>query len=167
METIQKISFQMLPETEMNVQSAIIASQSMQAISTASGSTRASEFIIGLAGEDTEKESTEAVYTELPACLLGSEWADVNRSIDEREFVQYDFRGGRGSLKSSFCAEKLVDIIMRDKEACALAVRELKDDTGASVYAQIVWVIDEMGLTEQFRCTKSPYEIKRKVRTFS
>ena len=110
----------------------------------------------GLSGDTPE------VYRELPARVLGNEWADVNRSVDEREYSQFDFRGGRGSLKSSFCGLKLVDLIMLNKQFCGLAIRQLKDNLRDSVYSQIVWAIDELGLTDEFHCTKSPLEIKRK-----
>jgi len=101
-------------------------------------------------------------YAGLPARVLGAEWVDVNRAIDERAYSQYDFKGGRGSLKSSFCGLKMIDLIMLNEKFCGLAVRQLKDNLKDSVYAQIVWAIDELGLTEHFHCTKSPMEIKRK-----
>jgi len=94
--------------------------------------------------------------------VLGSEWVDVNRSIDEREYSQYDFKGGRGSLKSSFCGLKLVDLIMTSDRFCALAVRQLEINLRDSVYSQIKWAIDELGLSDQFICTVSPMQIKRK-----
>ena len=112
--------------------------------------------IKGLAGEHPE------AYNELPARVMGSEWVDVNRSIDDREYSQYDFRGGRGSLKSSFCGLKLIDLIMRNNRFCGLAIRQLKDNLRDSVYSQIVWAIDELGLTDEFHCRKSPLEIRRK-----
>jgi len=49
-----------------------------------------------------EPDGTDG-YGSLPGRILGSEWVDVNRLIDDKVCYQFDFKGGRGSLKSSFC----------------------------------------------------------------
>lgn len=98
----------------------------------------------------------------LPARALGRAYADINRDIDADRYTYYDFKGGRGSLKSSYCALKLIDRIMTYENQCALAVRQVKDTLKDSVYSQIVWAIDELNLTDDFHCTKSPMEIRRK-----
>ena len=149
-----------VPVNDRNLKAAILAGQALEAIK---GNTRAAEYLIELSGEQTSVEAgQDKKHFELPARALGSEWVDVNRSIDKRDYLQYDFRGGRGSCKSSFCALKIIELIMQDDKLCALAVRELKDDIQPSVYSQIIWAIDELGLTDEFHCTKSPIEIKRK-----
>lgn len=108
---------------------------------------------------EAEREEKEF---ELPARVFGKEWVDVNRSINKREFTQYDFQGGRGSLKSSYVGLKIIELIKQNDNFCALAVRQLKDNLRDSVYAQITWAIDELGLAEEFHCTVSPMQIKRK-----
>jgi len=150
-----------LPKTEHNMQAAILAGQALEAIK---GNTRAAEYLYSLSGEaaETDDGDKQQKYAGLPARVLGSEWVDVNRYVDDGEYAQYDFKGGRGSLKSSFCALKLIDLIMLNESYCALAVRQVKDNLKDSVYAQIEWAIDELGLTDQFKCTKSPMQIKRK-----
>jgi len=100
-------------------------------------------------------------YKELPGRAFGGEFSDVNRWIDQRRYYQFDFKGGRGSLKSSFCSLKLIDLIMTNPTWCALAVRQVKETLKDSVYSQIVWAIDELGLTDKFKCTKNPMEIRR------
>ena len=148
-----------VPTANRNVKTAILAGQALEAIK---GNTRAAEYLIGLSGEQTATESKqEEKEYELPARVFGSEWVNVNRSIDRREYFQYDFKGGRGSLKSSFCGLKIVELIKRNPTCCALAIRQLKDDIGKSIFAQIKWAIDELGLTEEFHFTKSPYMIKK------
>ena len=147
-----------LPESDMNVQAAIVAGQAMAAVK---GNTRAGEWVMSLIG-DADKEDKLIKYAGLPARIIGREWADINRDIDNRKYRFYDFKGGRGSLKSTFAALKLVDQIMLNDVFCALAVRQLKEGLKDSVYSQIIWAIDELGLTEQFHCTKSPMEIIRK-----
>ena len=151
-----------LPETEMNVQAAILAGQALEAIK---GNVRAAEYLYGLTGETSGgiAQDGAAAYSGLPARVLGREWVDINRDIDERRHSRYDFKGGRGSLKSSFCGLKVVDLIMRNDDYCGLAVKQHFNEIKDSVYAQIVWAIDELGLTEQFHCTKSPFEIRREA----
>ena len=112
--------------------------------------------------DSAAQEQSGNVYNGLPARLLGKEYFEIDRDINSRKYIRYDNKGGRGSLKSSYYAEKVVDQIMLHPHLCALAVRQLVDDLRDSVYAQIVWAIDEMGLTDQFKCTKSPMQIVRK-----
>ena len=100
-------------------------------------------------------------YAGLPANAIGRAYIDVNRDIDSRRHRQYDFKGGRGSLKSSFCALKLIDLVMTNPKFCAIAVRQVKDTLRESVYNQIVWAIEELGLEDEFYCTVSPMAIRR------
>lgn len=101
-------------------------------------------------------------YIDLPARTIGKAYADINRDIDARRHRFYDFKGGRGSLKSSYCGLKIIDLMMKNENFCGLAVRQIKDTLKDSVYAQIVWAIDELCLNEYFHCTKNPMEIRRK-----
>lgn len=153
-----------LPATEHNMQSAVIAGQ---AISAAKGNHNAAEWLYNMVGERSDASAVEGdgegSYRGLPASALGKAFVDINRDIDNGNHTYYDFRGGRGSLKSSYCGLKLVDLVMRNTNYCALAARQVKDTIKDSIYSQIVWAIDELGLSEEFHCTKSPMEIKRKT----
>jgi len=105
---------------------------------------------------------SETTYKGLPARVLGRAYFDIDRDINSRKYRRYGFKGGRGSLKSSYCGLKVVDQIMLNPSMCAMAVRELADDLRDSVYAQIVWAIDELGLSNLFKCTTNPMQILRK-----
>lgn len=128
------------------------------------GDTSAAREIRSLIGEDVNSDAGETVaaYTGLPARVIGKAYADINRDIDAELHTFYDFEGGRGTLKSSFCGLKLIDKIMLDPNICGLAIKQLKNDLKDSVYSQIVWAIDELGLTDEFHCTTSPMQIRRK-----
>jgi PBSX family phage terminase large subunit len=109
-------------------------------------------------GEQMDKESK---YTGLPAEILGKMFVDPYRYILSRKYSDFDFEGGRGSLKSSFCGMVIIDQIERNPNFCALAVRQLKDNLFDSVFSQIVWAIDMLGLSDDYRCTKSPMLITK------
>ena len=95
----------------------------------------------------------------LPARLLSSAYADVNRSIDENEFLEYVFKGGRGSLKSTYLGEKIIEIIKNNSDIHVLVCRKVANTLRDSVFAQIWWAICELGLEREFKKTTSPLEI--------
>jgi len=111
--------------------------------------------------EKKQSEELQQSYTGLPARVLGSEWVDVYRSIKDREYSQYDLKGGRGTGKSSFSGFVIIDELESDPTSCAMCLRNVYDDVGNSVYKQIKWCIDELDLTNQYHCKTSPYEIKK------
>ena len=102
------------------------------------------------------------MYSGIPAHLICSTYVDIYRDIRDRRHRFYDFKGGRGSLKSSFCALILVDEIMRNSNLCAIALRQVKDTLKNSVYAQIAGAIEMLGLSDYFTCTISNLQIKKK-----
>ncbi|GHV11808.1 terminase large subunit [Clostridia bacterium] len=111
---------------------------------------------------ETVKNSESAdIYAGIPGNLLGRSFVDVYRDILARRHRFYDFKGGRGSLKSSFCALILVDEIMRNPQKCAVAMRQIKDTLRDSVYSQITWAISVLGLGDEFKCMLSPLLIER------
>lgn len=115
-------------------------------------------------GNENSEESATApanAYAGLQADIIGKGYIDVYRDLKTHKHRYYDFRGGRGSLKSTFCALALIDELERNPNFCAIAIRQVKDTLKDSVYAQIVWAIDALGLTEAYKCTVSPLEIKR------
>lgn len=107
---------------------------------------------------------SEAVsaYRGIPASSIGKSYLDIDRDINARRHSKYDFKGGRGGGRSSYCSLKLIDQIMLNPAFCGLVVRAVKDTMRDSVYAQVVWAIEELGLDDMFRCTVSPMQIIRK-----
>lgn len=91
--------------------------------------------------------------------VIAPHFAEIHRDIKMRGHSEYVLCGGRGSIKSSFAGEEVVLLMKRYPEMHALAVRQVKDTLKDSVYSQIVWAIDMMGLTNEFKCTKNPLEI--------
>lgn len=108
-------------------------------------------------------EPTEGIkYTGIPATMVAPAFAPVVHHIENRDYQEYVFPGGRGSTKSSFVGLQVVDLIMRNEGIHALVGRQVADTLRTSVYAQIQWSIDALGLEDEFHCTVSPLEITRK-----
>lgn len=102
-------------------------------------------------------KSDESKY-ELPARVLGKAFVDINRKIKPN--IEYVFEGGRGGLKSSFVAFKIVELIKNNPQMHACITRQVAGTLKDSVYANMKWAINELGLMEEFECKVSPLEIK-------
>ena len=95
---------------------------------------------------------------ELPARVLGKAFVDINRQIKPN--IEYVFEGGRGGLKSSFVAFKIIELIKNNPQMHACITRQVAGTLKDSVYANMKWAINELGLMEEFECKVSPLEIK-------
>ncbi len=87
------------------------------------------------------------------------ELADIKRH-GHREYIN---TGGRGSTKSSFMSEALIYVLKNNRQMHALVLRQVKDTLKDSVYAQLIWAINELGLSDEVRFKVSPLEIEFKA----
>lgn len=108
----------------------------------------------------TEILDKECKEYYLPANVIGKDYVDINRQIVPNK--EYVFEGGRGSLKSSYISEKIIEIIKNNPNMHACIVRKVAATLRDSVYAQMKWAINALGLSEEFECKVSPLEIKYK-----
>lgn len=83
----------------------------------------------------------------------------VHHDIKDGLHTHYWLKGGRGSTKSSFISIELILGIIRDENANAVVLRKLQTNLKDSVYNQIVWAIERLGLLHKFRCNISPLKI--------
>lgn len=114
-----------------------------------------------------DKEENEKRIIKIPASDMSSAFIDLNRDIDNRGHLEYWLDGGRASLKSSFCGEKIPEIIENNPNMCALCIRRVSNTLKDSVYAQIQWGIDKLnetypGLIDDYTFKTSPMEITKK-----
>ena len=72
--------------------------------------------------------------------------------------TRYNLPGGRGSAKSSFVSLAMVDGIMADPEANGIVFRRYGVTLRDSVYAQISWAIDALGVFDQWKGSVSPMQ---------
>lgn len=79
--------------------------------------------------------------------------------IFNHDHTQYLFTGGRGSTKSSCFSLVLPPLIIANPRINALVLRKVGNTLKDSVYNQIAWAIDQLGLLDFFQFTKNPLEI--------
>lgn len=87
---------------------------------------------------------------------------DMHCDIRDGLHSYYDLVGGRGSTKSSFVSIEIVLGMAKDPNANAVVYRKVADTIGLSVYEQILWAIDKLGMNEDWKCTKNPYQCEYK-----
>ncbi len=91
--------------------------------------------------------------------LIAPAFYEVHWKIKEREFVHYWEKGGRGSTKSSFISIEFINELIRDPQKHGIALRKYKDNLRDSVFNQLLWAINELGLNDYFIWTYSPLKI--------
>ena len=110
------------------------------------------------------KQDNNLMIINIPAKDIASQFSDINRAIDDREYREYYLEGGRGSTKSSFISEKIIELLENNPRMCAVVLRKVKDTLKDSVFAQLEWAIDTLdetypGLKDRWKLTKSPLEM--------
>ena len=95
--------------------------------------------------------------------VIAPSFYDLHVDIKNNRYTEYMLKGGRGSTKSSFASIEIILGMMRDAErgefTNAVALRKVKDTLADSVYEQLEWAIDILGVTDEWKCTKSPLQI--------
>lgn len=100
-------------------------------------------------------------YNGIPANLIAPSFASVVFGIADGEYSEFVFPGGRGSTKSSFISLQIVDLLEKNPEMHACALRQVGNTLKDSVYNQILWAISSLGLDSEYAATKSPLEITK------
>lgn len=95
----------------------------------------------------------------IPASIISKDFVDVLRDVEHQLHTEYLLYGGRGSTKSSFISLMIIALIVNNPNTHALAIRQVANTLRDSVFAQLQWAIDELGLTADFKTTTSPIEI--------
>lgn len=77
------------------------------------------------------------------------------KSIMKHEKERWTFPGGRASCKSSFISLAVVLLIVMNPKYNAVIVRRYSKTLRYSVFEQIVWAIEKLGLRAKFKIPKS------------
>lgn len=91
--------------------------------------------------------------------LLAPSFYEVWRDARQNKHTHYWLKGGRGSTKSSFISLFLIIGIMRKPKANAIVFRKIERNLKSSVYEQLLWAIDVLGVGAYWNDKLSPLEL--------
>lgn len=91
--------------------------------------------------------------------LIAPVFWPVWRDIKAGAHTHYWFKGGRSSTKSSAISLFLILLLMQDPEANAIVFRKVGDTLRNSVYEQVKWAIQQLGMEAWFKCSVAPLEM--------
>lgn len=100
-------------------------------------------------------------YKGIPANMIAPSFSSVFFDIENEEHSEYVFPGGRGSTKSSFVSLVIIDLIEKHENMHACILRQVGETLRTSVYQQMLWAIEALGLSAEYKPTVSPLEITK------
>jgi PBSX family phage terminase large subunit len=94
--------------------------------------------------------------------IIAPSFFDVHKFIKQYRYTHYWLAGGRASTKSSFISIEIPLIMMKDPDANCVILRKVSNTIKDSVYNQILWALDKLGVSQYWQVTKSPLELTYK-----
>lgn len=95
--------------------------------------------------------------------IIANHFQKVHIAIKKNKYNSYMLRGGRGSTKSSFVAIEIILSIMRDGQnnimSNAIALRRYDKYCKDSVYEQLCWAVDVLGVNSSWHFGLSPLSL--------
>ena len=88
--------------------------------------------------------------------LIAPSFHGLHWDILEHKHTQYKLAGGRGSTKSSFISLEIILGMMQDPEANAIAMRKVGRFLEESVFEQLRWAIEVLGVSDKWKVRFSP-----------
>ncbi len=103
----------------------------------------------------------------IPAEHIAMPFLELNRELDGTKTLEIMLPGGRGSTKSSYWSEKVIELMQNNPNWCAIVLRRVANTLNQSVKPQIEWGIDQLSkcypkLQSDWHIPKSDYDITRK-----
>lgn len=96
--------------------------------------------------------------TKLDA-LIAPSFYSVHHDIKRGRHTHYWLKGGRGSTKSSFISVEIILGMMQDPNANALVMRKVAANLKDSVYEQLLWAIEALGVSHLWKAKLSPLQL--------
>lgn len=93
--------------------------------------------------------------------LIAPNYDPLLEDVINHGHANYILKGGRGSLKSSFIGFAIPLLMLEHPDVNALIVRKTAKTLRDSVFGQMQFAIDKLGLNDEFTCRVSPMQIKR------
>lgn len=88
--------------------------------------------------------------------LIAPSFHELHWDILEHKHTHYKLAGGRGSTKSSFISLEIILGMMQDPEANAIATRKVGRFLEESVFEQLRWAIEVLGVSDKWKVRFSP-----------
>ena len=101
------------------------------------------------------KQEANVPHVDITDCIAGC-YLPIHKEVQEGTHSIFHLPGGRGSAKSSFVSLEVVDGIMNDPQANGIIFRRYANTLRESVYSQISWAIDALGVAHLWRGSVSP-----------
>jgi len=94
--------------------------------------------------------------------VVAPHFYDLHQDIKRHGHTYYWVNGGRGSTKSSEISIEIPQLLIRNPQIHAVVLRKVGNTIKTSVYPQIQWGIEQLGLAGKFKLKTSPHEITYK-----
>lgn len=91
--------------------------------------------------------------------VVAAPFYEAYHAVKKRKYSHYWLNGGRGSTKSSFVSVAIILGMMRDPDANATVIRKVKDTLRESVFEQLLWAIDILGVEDEWKESLSPLSL--------
>ena len=91
--------------------------------------------------------------------IIAPSFYDLFYDIEDNNHTHYWLKGGRGSTKSSFVSVMIILGMMKHPDANAVAIRKVGLYLKDSVYEQLVWAIEKLGVSHLWRQKLNPLEL--------
>ena len=91
--------------------------------------------------------------------IIAPSFYDLFYDIEDNNHTHYWLKGGRGSTKSSFVSVEIILGMMKHPDANAVAIRKVGLYLKDSVYEQLVWAIEKLGVSHLWRQKLNPLEL--------
>ncbi len=88
--------------------------------------------------------------------LIAPSFYNLHWDIAEHKHTHYKLPGGRGSTKSSDVSIEIILGMMQDPQANAIAMRKVGRFLEESVFEQLIWAIEMLGVPEKWKIRYSP-----------
>lgn len=90
--------------------------------------------------------------------LWAKKFNDLIKDILAHKYTEYVLPGGRGSTKSSVLSLIYIILLINNPEYNGLIVRKVSNTLRDSVYNQIKWAVEKLGLEHLFNFTLAPLQ---------
>lgn len=112
----------------------------------------------GLDKQPANNGQSDKVFS-LPADVIAPDFIKSYRAVRSGKYSEFLEYGGRGSTKSSFISLMIIELIKNNPSMHAMAMRQVADTMRDSVFAQLKWAVEWLGLSDEFKFTVSPMEV--------